>query len=238
MEYTEHVLFPTLRNHFLPGHCELELEVRKRGYYPRGGGEVVASVTHADGLPVVLNPIRLTERGEVVRIRGVAHSFGLPEVICDSMVDGALKTIKKEPSLRRCDIDIRKEFARSKGPKSGGPGSGIVLWLEYSGGGVLGASAVSRKGVDPRHVGIEAADELVAAVENGGCVDEWMQDQLIIFMALADGHSSVNCGAKDLTLHTRTAIWVAEQLTDAKFAVKKEGPNNIIECTGVAYNKS
>lgn len=37
-----------------------------------------------------------------------------------------------------------------------------------------------------------------------------LQDQLVIFMALAGGTSSMLCG--ELTLHTRTAISIAEQL--------------------------
>lgn len=37
-----------------------------------------------------------------------------------------------------------------------------------------------------------------------------MQDQLVIFMALAKGRSSVLCA--ELTMHTRTAISIAEQL--------------------------
>lgn len=44
------------------------------------------------------------------------------------------------------------------------------------------------------------------------------QDQMIIFMALADGESKLLCGP--LTLHTETAIHVAEKLTGAKFKVK------------------
>ena len=54
--------------------------------------------------------------------------------------------------------------------------------------------------------GEEAARELVKALENDGCVDEWLQDQVIIFMALADGESALNVGKDDLTLHTRSAV--------------------------------
>lgn len=40
-----------------------------------------------------------------------------------------------------------------------------------------------------------------------------MQDQLIVFMALAQGRSSMLCS--ELTMHTRTAIAIAEQLLSA-----------------------
>ena len=41
---------------------------------------------------------------------------------------------------------------------------------------------------------------------------------MIIFMALADGESRLLCGP--LTLHTETAIHIAEKLTGAKFKVR------------------
>ena len=46
-----------------------------------------------------------------------------------------------------------------------------------------------------------------------------MQDQVIIFMALARGRSAYTTG--DLTLHTITAITVVESLTGAKFKVDR-----------------
>lgn len=46
-----------------------------------------------------------------------------------------------------------------------------------------------------------------------------LQDQLIIFMAMAEGESEMLC--TEPTLHSRTAMVVAEQLTSAKFTVHK-----------------
>ena len=48
--------------------------------------------------------------------------------------------------------------------------------------------------------------------------DRWLQDQLIVFMALARGTSRVATCAP-LTEHTRSAIAVAEALTSARFRV-------------------
>lgn len=50
-------------------------------------------------------------------------------------------------------------------------------------------------------VGREAAEELLKALDGSGCVDEWLQDQIIIFMALAEGESVVRTG--EVTLHTK-----------------------------------
>jgi len=64
-----------------------------------------------------------------------------------------------------------------------------------------------------------------------------MQDQLIIFMALAKGKSSVRCGP--LTMHTKTAIHFSELMTGVKFDVTEiiKDKNYLIECQGIGYEK-
>ena len=60
-----------------------------------------------------------------------------------------------------------------------------------------------------------------------------LEDQLIIFMALAKGTSRML--SQQPTLHTRTAMVVAEQLTSAKFTVTQQNPSLwLVECTGAA----
>ncbi len=65
-----------------------------------------------------------------------------------------------------------------------------------------------------------------------------MQDQMIIFMALAKGVSRILTGP--LSLHTETAIHIATELTDAKFnIIPVENVNtrtrNIIQCQGISH---
>merc|ERR1719419_1727103 len=88
--------------------------------------------------------------------------------------------------------------------------------------------------ISPEETGIKAAEELLEAVECGGCVDKYIQDQMIIFMALAAGHSTLVTGP--LTLHTETAIHIAEKLTNAKFNIENCQDNNrawMITCEGI-----
>ncbi len=72
----------------------------------------------------------------------------------------------------------------------------------------------------------------VLRVDKAGCPCR-LEDQLIIFMALASGTSRMLC--QQPTLHTRTAMVVAEQLTSAKFTVIQQNPRLwLIECSGAA----
>lgn len=60
-------------------------------------------------------------------------------------------------------------------------------------------------------MGYEAANMLCEDLLTKPCVDRYMQDQLIIFMALASGTSKIKVG--DITMHTKTAIYIAETIT-------------------------
>ena len=178
-----------------------------------------------------LPAITLLERGNISTIHGIAHYGGLPDRI------GQLMASSAERHLR--DSGYESVFIHPAKADVNGPGSGIVLWANLEGGGILGASAVGRKSTDATKVGVQAATELLGAIEDGGCVDEWLQDQIIIFMALAEGHSQVRCGRSDLTLHAKTAIWIAEHLTEAKFNVSKnEEGYTIVECDGIGFQPS
>ncbi len=48
-------------------------------------------------------------------------------------------------------------------------------------------AGLAEKGMKAEDVGRVAAESLLEALATGGCVDEWLQDQLVVFMALASG---------------------------------------------------
>ncbi|EIN07647.1 RNA 3'-terminal phosphate cyclase [Punctularia strigosozonata HHB-11173 SS5] len=227
IDYTQHVFLPFIGRHF---GLSPDINVRKRGYYPKGGGEVVVTVPAVTGpLPAVT----LTTRGAVRQVRGRAYVAGvLPILVANKMRDAATAALLKHPGISPEMIEI--ECVKENEADAVGTGSGIVLWCETTEGCVLGGSALGAKSVNAKKVGESAAAELVRNLEHGGCVDEYLQDQIVIFMALAEGVSTVSAGP--LTMHTRTAIWVAEQLTEAKFEVNESDPaKTTIKCIGIGY---
>ncbi|KZT44174.1 RNA 3'-terminal phosphate cyclase [Sistotremastrum suecicum HHB10207 ss-3] len=227
IDYTENVFLPFLRQHF---GILVELDIRKRGYWPKGGGEIRLSITsRQDPLP----SFQLLERGEVTKIRGRSFAAGLPAALARTMAETARNHLI-EAGIDESKIEITA--LREKEGTAVGSGSGIVLWAETENGCILGGSALGQKGKTPEAVGSEAADELVRNLSHGGCVDEYLQDQIIIFMALADGVSQILVGP--LTLHTKTAIWVAEQLTEARFQVEEVDMNRVLlSCTGTGFRR-
>ncbi|KXN90464.1 RNA 3'-terminal phosphate cyclase [Leucoagaricus sp. SymC.cos] len=247
VDYTQRIFLPFFRNHFLPtssstllesspppSNPSVELVIKKRGYYPKGGGELEVRVQPLQPREK-LRPVTLKKRGRLVSVRGVVHYAGLPRVVGADKGAGMNDCLGEEEKRSEVLVDIA--VRREPNQLTKGAGSGIVVWAEFEGGVFLGGSAVGRKGIEPNEVGRAAVEELNKGIEAGGCVEEWMQDQMIIFMALAEGKSEVKCGKEGLSLHTKTAIWVAEQLTAAKFEVEQEESGHwIIRCDGIGFS--
>jgi RNA 3'-terminal phosphate cyclase (ATP) len=203
IDYIQRVFLPFASRHF---GLKVDVDVRRRGYHPRGGGEVHVTVfPGADGAR--LTSASVLERGTVTRIGGIAHIAGLPAHLGRTMAESVVKRLAESGFSPDASVPVPVEIEskREKNEDTLGAGSGIVLWAELAGGGMIGGSAVGRKGTDAITVGEEAADELIKGLEAGGCVDEWLEDQIIIFMALAQGTSEVRCGKNGLTLHTKWA---------------------------------
>ncbi|THH31767.1 hypothetical protein EUX98_g2424 [Antrodiella citrinella] len=228
IDWTEHVFFPFLQRHL---RLEPRFAIRKRGYFPKGGGEVHFTIS-----PVVgpLPAFTLISRGNIISIKGKAWVAGLPRSVALEMRDAAVSALVSSDLCVSSDI-IDIEADRESPRLAVGSGSGIILWAETEKGCRFGGSCLGRKGTVSSAVGEEAAQELIRNLAHGGCVDEYLQDQIIVFMTLAAGRSTVRMGR--LTPHTKTAIYVAEKLTDARFSVVEDTPEGptTITCEGIVF---
>ena len=185
VDYTKHIFLPFIHRHF--GVDNVSLHIAQRGYSPKGGGKVVLNVTPLCSAQK-LQGFSLMDRGKVKRITGITHFAGLPNVVAEGIIRGAKRTLAaagygcRDESMSTVDnpdlltdsgdISIQISCKREPPELTTGAGSGIVLWAELDGGGVIGGSAVGSKGVDPEKTGEQAADELVRGLNEGGCVDE------------------------------------------------------------------
>ncbi|XP_076439997.1 RNA 3'-terminal phosphate cyclase-like [Babylonia areolata] len=226
VDYTLMVFQPIAERFGMRFQCD----IRRRGYYPKGGGEVMTT-SHPTK---VLMATEITERGEITRIFGRSFVAGvLPMKIAHSMAQSAERMLRQG----RAGLPIKIEAVKETEQTAFGNGTGIIVVAETSTGCLLAGSALGKKGVPAEQVGADAAQMLINNVENGGCVDEYLQDQLILLMALAKGKSRVLCGP--ITLHTETAIHVAKQLTQAQFKIEKVSQTtNMIECEGIGFENT
>jgi RNA 3'-phosphate cyclase len=202
IDYLLHVLLPRLRQM----GCLLEGRTLRRGYYPRGGGEVAVATR-----PAHLHPApHIVTRGAHI-VRGLAHTANLPEHVAARMCSAA------EGRIAACGIGpARIEVARTGPDEAIGTGGAIVLWTD-DGGPILGSGRVAERGVRAETLGAAAADDLCADVAAGADVDIHAADQLVVYMALAPGPTTYR--VRNLTLHARTVMWLAERFCSVRFDV-------------------
>lgn len=224
-DYWYKVFLPTLQRQCGLRPDAVVARVVRRGYFPQGGGQVDVHIQRPLTTRQTLNPIQLTQRGDAVvslLIRAYYTGNYYERGHAEEMVRMARQVLQQEQSSgllwpkddkKNVTIDIVVE----KNAK--GSSMGLLIVAETSTGCLLAGSALCDRRVDGVAAGTAAAKELIQAWMDGGCVDEWLSDQLILYMALAAGTSRVITGS--LTLHCQTAIWVAQQLTQARFVVQR-----------------
>ena len=185
---------------------KVTIEVVRRGYYPRGGGEIRVNVLPAqDFRALVVEP-----PGAMRRVDGIAHVGNLPKDIAQSM---------KHAALRRF-VGIAEAKVEETSEAAVGPGGAIVLWTEHENT-VLGSSALARKGVPAEALGQAAADEMVEDLKAHASLDIHAADQVLLYSALAKGESRFS--VREITKHMETTMWLLENVLRTRFETVEVG---------------
>ncbi len=180
----------------------VDLEFRRRGHYPRGGGLVELRVKPVNE---PLKPVEIISRGKPVEVHIISHCVKLPHHVAKRQADSALNVIRKILKLDPV-VDI-ETYPPGRDPHLG-PGSGILVYIETDNNVRLGGDSVGEKGKPAEKVGEEAALMLIEDYETGMAFDRHMGDMLIPYMFLAKGSSRV--GVAKITTHLLTAIEIAK----------------------------
>jgi len=203
IDYLRLVLLPLLAKMGV----RAELTVRRRGYYPKGGGEVLLDV----GPTAHLHPFLVQDAGPIERIEIHAHVGQLPREIAERM-DSAAKLSLPRGLAVETRIDVCPPAFSS------GPGGAIVL-RALTARTTLGAAQVAERGVRAEQLGHAAAEALARDLHAGATLDVHAADQMLVFLALAEARSEFL--ASEVTPHASTAIWLLEQLAGSRFTIDK-----------------
>jgi RNA 3'-terminal phosphate cyclase (ATP) len=151
--------------------CSLE----RAGFYPRGGGLLHVNIVPSRHLA----PLRISERGGLLRIRGLSAVGRLDLSIAERQRKQAIDR------LRELEVPLEIEVAEVP---AASPGTFIVLQAEFEGGRCCAFALGARHKLAER-VADEAVDELHADIVAGGAIDAWLADQLLLPLAFVPGRS-------------------------------------------------
>lgn len=177
----------------------IALRMASAGFFPRGGGQIDAWIE-----PAQLRSLNQTERGKLVRIRGVAGTANLRPDIARRMAAQAEARL----SARGWEVSVDTTEWSS-------PGQGAAISLVAEHGRTIPATFVGlgERGKPSEVVADEAIAELLAFEEaEGGAVDPHSADQILLPLALAPGRSEYT--VTEVTEHLRTNVATIQQFVD------------------------
>jgi len=182
----------------------VELELKRPGFFPAGGGQFHARVQPA----TKLSPIDLLERGSIRSRRACIWTSKLPE----HMAERELAVVREELKWRADECSVENV------PHPLGPGNAAVLEIEaeqvtavFTGFGERGrpAEEVAKSAVEAAKVWLEA----------DVAVDEHLADQLLLPMALAGGGSFRTTKP---SLHTTTNAEIIRRFLSVTICIEPE----------------
>jgi len=213
IDYLQDIFLPTVAKMGL--HANIEVE--RWGWYPIGQGIVKAKVQPIKNR---LKAIELNERGKLKRFFGISLVSRLPLSIAERERDQALNKLR--PQVPEPQIE-------TKSVPSLGTGNYFCLVAEFENA-VAGFNSLGKIGKRAEKVANETVDQFIKFYKSKACIEKHLADQLILYMALADGKSSFT---SEITNHILTNSWVIEQFLPVKFKIKgKFGETGKVEIEG------
>ena len=183
------------------------LTVERQGWYPKGGG--IVDFEAEPSWP--LEPLDLSRPVEFTRAKVISIASNLPEHVIERQAESAVEVLRKAGFS---DVEVARESS-----KAICPGTAVVALAYSPEGAVVCGSALGELGKKAEAVGEEAARALLAETDRKAPVDRHLADQLLTYMALAKGRSTILCST--LTEHTRTNAWLIEHFVEKRFEMEE-----------------
>ena len=215
-----------LRDVFLPTVATMglraKLYLRRSGFYPIGGGEVEAIVEPS---PTPLKPLRIKERGRLKSLRVISTVAHLPLSIAERQLKRATNRLTEQGLAPLGETGVVES-----------PGKGSFCFIRADFENMrAGFSSLGELGKRAEEVADEAVENFLRYWNDPGALDPHLADQVVLYMALAEGESIVT--VSEVTEHLKTNIWVIEQFLPVKFALEEDpsGRGGTLRVTGAAF---
>jgi RNA 3'-terminal phosphate cyclase (ATP) len=198
---------------FLPTLGRLGIDVKAHidsyGFYPRGGGKVRFVISPCRGI----ESVNLARRGQLTGIEGVSAVGNLPISIAIRQKEALIS------HLQEFETDIKTSTVNT-------PGRGTFIFLKARyGDSLAGFSALGERGKRAEQVGEEAVREFFDYHSSGMTLDHHMADQIVLYLALADGES--NFSTARITEHLKTNLHVIKSFMNIDYRITSHNYVNV-----------
>ena len=206
-DYFKYVFIPLLKNFGIT----TDVNLIKRGYYPRGGGEAEITIyPNTD-----FKQLTLDEDQIFSDVEGIIYISNLPEHISTRIKQAAINELLK--SNLKANIKIVQSTSFSAG-------TGITLWVK-SKDTIIGTTVLGEKRLSSEEVGKKAVRNLKNEIFSGANLDVHAFDQLLPYFVISNKNESSSCIIRELSSHASTSMWVLKQFFNVDFEVKRNEKN-------------
>jgi len=180
--------------------------IESYGFYPKGGGKVNVEITPSEGI----RGMNFLERGEIKKVTGISGVGNLPISIAERQRDAALKVLASQ------GLDAKIETLSVPTP-----GQGTFIFLEVlTDNCIAGFSSLGERGKKAELVGEEAAKNLLDYYSTSACLDHHLSDQIVLYLAIAQGESLLT--TSEISNHLLTNLWAIDKFLGIQYAIEGE----------------
>ena len=177
---------------------QISVEVIKAGFYPRGGGHVLCQLDASN----FKGSLEIIERGRLQEARSIISTAGLKEHVAE----------REETQLRK-DLGLKKKQQHCidyvDTPSVGNYVSVVDAYEHIT----CCFGEPGKQGVAAERIASKVAKQCRAFRQQDAAVDEYLADQLMLPLLLADGGIY---SVSNLSLHSKTNAAVIEQFCGSK----------------------
>lgn len=205
-DYLETQWLPWMQN----AGFDSALALDKAGFYPQGGGRITASIRPLQSIA----PLDLSQRGQLLRIRGMSSVANLPVSIAERQKRQAVLRCLKIAWPGQPDINIKLQKLNSPSK-----GTSLFLAAEFEGGRACFTS-LGELGKPAERVADQAVDELNHFLQSGAAMDPYLADQLLLPLSLAKGSSTLYTAS--ITQHLITNAQIIQMFLPTRININGE----------------
>jgi RNA 3'-terminal phosphate cyclase (ATP) len=229
VDFLQRVLLPLIHRFTK----NIKLTIKKRGYYPKGGGEVTLEISplfkskqfanHQELISEIKSktkPYQLTNQGKLEHIKGLINiSSDLQDKqIGERILKAASQTLRKATT----PVSIELGYFPSKST-----GGEVLLWTVHSQRNItdpfnsprISSDLLIEKGKSSELIGEEVAQKLLKLLDTKAAIDSFLCDQLICFATLLKNSKLT---ANEISSHTKTNIYVIKHFIDTDFDLEQK----------------
>jgi len=189
------------------------MDIKKRGYYPKGGGLVDVQVLPYEKI----KPVSLLKR-TIKKVKLLcSYSMISKESVEKEIIEA--KNILESKGLS-CDYEIKEEHALDKGYS--------LLAFAHDDSSIIGSDVIFNKNM--KEIGQIVANRFL---ESNLGVDHFLSDMLVIPLALISETSVFR--VNKITKHLETNLFVASKITNCKYGIGKLDDGFEVRIKGNSY---